>query len=1145
MKTSSFLNRGLVQRSLGIWLGLGLLASASARVLDNFNGAVRTGWQDVIIQGLGSVTQTNGQLVIDVPGVNQPLFVATANTTETFAVRTNHTVILQADLISGNDPSAVGVLAWLPTGNDISKLQGYALAVSSDRIVVSKGLNEYFWDGGPPSQSTNITLVLSLTGQGANVVIETKILDRASNAILFDQTFTDTPSADVLARGTDTPPTPWTGPGSFVLMNYADQPSSGALPVYEVIFDNAQVFEMDNVVIDNFQGPTHTGWQDLIIQGLGQITQTNGTLVIDVPGVNQQLFAASIRLLPPLTVRDGDRVDLRVDLVSGNDPSSVAVLAWLPTGNDLTKLQAYGFAVSSDRIVITKGLNEYFYDGNAPTSSANITLDLALTGSGSNVIIEPKILDKSNGNSNIFDQIFVDTPGPDVMAKGVDNPPAPYSGSGNFVLMNFADQPSSGALPVYEVVFANAQASIPSSQAHNPPVISNLQPPAYTNFLAGPVQISFQVADSLPLVASNLLVTLNGQPITTTNGLSLSGPPTNLTVRVSGLATNANYAAAFQVIDSAGAIATNVLYFDTFLTNDLQIEVEDYNFNGGQFIDNPVPAVEGTGPLTTSYMDQMGIKGVDYQDSRTDFRYSIYRPQDTTRMQHTLDNIRPKFLAAGGPALNVFDYDVGGILVGQWFNYTRTFPAGAYEVYLRESLFNGDQAQASLALVTSDPTQTNQTTQVLGTFLAYSSGVQYRNVPLTDAFGKKIIVALQGVQTLRLNELSSDPSGGNIYQNYLVFVPVAQAGVQRATVSAVTPLDGSVVQTVTPVLSATIQNRDTAVKTNSIVLMLNGTQVTPTLTANTNGVTVSYNISPLPPSGANNTAQIVYSDNLNVLQTNQWSFVITYNSVDPANRAAGVGKDPGFYVRTVQAPQGSGLDNSLARAEAQLAPGSTIPVFSDTNGVASVVNFNIADGTTMDFGPMAPVPGLDIADNGSDDFAVDLQAYLSLPAGVQRFGVVSDDGYEVIAGTTLTDLSPKLGFHNGGPANETFDFVVPQAGLYPFRMIWYNRGGAAYAEWFSVDLVSGAKTLINDTNSPNSIRAYHTLTAPTLQVQSTPRLGAPWQTEGSAIVQGTTATIALPAGNRFYRLTTTAGSPRIQSVRVSGSNLVLTFSLSN
>lgn len=1142
-RTSFVISRGCYA------LMLFLLGWTSAgRILDSFTDPQKTGWTEFTFQpGLGSFTEANGHLTIDVPGVNTPVFAATTKTSESFVLQPGRTLEFHVDLVSGNDPAAVAVLGWFPAAQSVSSLSGYGLAVSSDRIVVSKGLNKYFYDGDPPAKAQNVELVLSLTQTATNVVtIQTRILDKDSNgAVLFDKTFVDTDAADVLARGTDDPKAPWTGSGHVSLLNYADQPKSGSLPMYEVVYSRLQVFVLDSAVLDDFSAATRSGWTDFTFQpGLGTFTQSKGQLVIDVPGVGQPLFAETTRTTPTLTVTDGERIELRVDLVSGNDPDAVGVLAWFPEPLNVSTLSGYGLAVSSDRIVVSKGLNKYFYDGAAPTNSSNIQLSLSLTGSGTSVIIEPKILDKNNNNAVIFYQKFVDTTGADVLARGTDSPAVPWTGTGHFALMNYADEPS-GATLTYEVIFANAQISAPPAAGNVPAVIANIQPLSYTNYVPASAGISFTVTDDKPLVDNQITLQLNGQTVSNTNGLAISGSGTNRTVAFNGLQANQNYVVSLRVVDSDGVLTSSPLYFDTFTANDLVIEAEDYNFSSGQYFSNPVPVPEGSVGLPNSYSGETGMQGIDYQTARTDFSNAPYRPGDNVRMDHTQDVVRQKFTAAGGTMGSVYDYALIDIAANDWFNYTRNFPAGSYNIYLREALFNGAQAKADLALVTSDPSQPNQTTKSLGSFLALNSGLQYPNVPLTDGLGQnKIVVKLSGVQTLRLTQATSDPSGGAILQNYFILVPVADTGVQRAAVTSVSPAAGADIQTATPTLSVTIQNRDTTVQTNSILLTLNGATLPSTITANTNGATVTAAISPLPASGATNTARITFNDSQSVSITNEWSFVISYASVDPVNRQAGAGQDRGFKVRVVQAPQGSNLANSLIRAEDQLAANSTIPKFVDTNYVADVVNYDQNEGATHDFGPSQMVPGLDPASNGTDDYAMEVEGYLDLLAGVLRFGVISDDGYKVVAGPSLSSTDPSLAFHNGGPANETFDFLVPQAGLYPFRMVWYNRGGAGYAEWFSVDPATGNRTLINDPNSANAIKAYRTLLAPTLVLQSVAQLGTAFADETSATVDtaAKTVTFARPTGTRFYRLrSSTTASLKILSIAVSGNNVVLSY----
>jgi len=348
-----------------------------------------------------------------------------------------------------------------------------------------------------------------------------------------------------------------------------------------------------------------------------------------------------------------------------------------------------------------------------------------------------------------------------------------------------------------------------------------------------------------------------------------------------------------------------------------------------------------------------------------------------------------------------------------------------------------------------------------------------------------------------------------------------------------------------PVVGAVIQNRDTSVKVNTIQMTVNGSVVPATVAANADGASLNWAMSPLPASGAVNTAKVTFKDNLNVDVSTEWTFVINYVSLDPANRQAGTGKTRGFKVRMVQSPEGTELANDLQRAEDLVALSPSLPTpLVDTNTVLQLVNMAQDDRSSGYFtGPDYPedlVPGLDQNPGLTDGFTVEINAYLDLTAGAHRFGVVTDDGYKISAGASLSDKNPILGAKSGGTANETFDFVVPVAGLYPFRMIWYEQGGNAYAEWFSVDLATGVRTLINDAKTATAVKAYLDLSAPSIKVQSSTTANGTFADDPGAQVDtnAKTATAPISGGQRFFRI---SGASRITSTVVNGTNLVMTY----
>jgi len=217
----------------------------------------------------------------------------------------------------------------------------------------------------------------------------------------------------------------------------------------------------------------------------------------------------------------------------------------------------------------------------------------------------------------------------------------------------------------------------------------------------------------------------------------------------------------------------------------------------------------------------------------------------------------------------------------------------------------------------------------------------------------------------------------------------------------------------------------------------------------------------------------------------------------------------GFRVKMTQAasiPSGF-TQNSAARAEAELAGTLGVPDVSkpgpSDNGTylyPGIINWNnnrnpnrsgveignFQDnvyGTGWPYGdypdePLPGIPGTGVANNYTDNIAAEVFGYLAFPtAGYYRFGVNSDDGFRVQVGTPgqtngtvifTTDVGK-------GSSDIPFSVNVPQAGLYPVRLVYYNGGGGANLEYFSYD-DSGNKIPVNDPNNPAAIKAYYKVT---------------------------------------------------------------------
>jgi hypothetical protein len=755
-----------------VFLACLLRPAAHGKVLDNFDDNTKTGWTDfTFLPNFGTPVESGGQFKFNLPPAGQSIFAASTKTSESFTLQEGRTIEFSVDLMESNGADSFAILSFIPKSSAISELAGYSMAISTTDFLIAKGINKYFYNENQGIKTTNVMLILSLTVKDGNVHINAKVLDKDNNnALLFEQSAVDTPAADALRNGTDSPMAPYLGEGNFALLCYEDNGTTQAS--YEVTFDNAETYVCDAVTIDDFNDNVKTAWTDFTFQpGFGAPVESNGQFKFNLPPAGQSIFAASIKTAPVFELKEGERLQFKVDLVSTNGHDAFAVMGFIPTSAQVSQLAGYTIAKSSTDILLTKGINKYFYNDDPPdpVKNENVTMVLTLTMKSGSVIIRGQILDKDNADAVIFDQTAVDTPAEDALVNGTDSPAVPYSGAGNFVLFCYED--AGTTQPSYEVTFDNAAACATPVTSNAAPVISQIQPEPFSNFLPAATQVSFKAGDDKALPDAQISITLNGTEFTTANGLVLSGPANDRTVSIGGLKANVNYTAILKVTDSDGVLRSATVPFDTFAQDSFVIEAEDFNFNGGSFWDNPAVIAEGTGPVLNAYAGQSGFNFIDYNETRTDFDDVPYRPTDPVRMGHSLDFPRAKFIAAGGTASGVYDYDVSDFVPEEWTNYTRTFPPGTYDVYLRQAVGNMPLYACALERVTGDRSQANQTSVPVGFFNAPLTGFRYGNTPLMDTAGATpVSVALSGVETLRIRQIDTIPNDALVLQNYLLFI---------------------------------------------------------------------------------------------------------------------------------------------------------------------------------------------------------------------------------------------------------------------------------------------------------------------------------------------------------------------------------------
>jgi hypothetical protein len=355
---------------------------------------------------------------------------------------------------------------------------------------------------------------------------------------------------------------------------------------------------------------------------------------------------------------------------------------------------------------------------------------------------------------------------------------------------------------------------------------------------------------------------------------------------------------------------------------------------------------------------------------------------------------------------------------------------------------------------------------------------------------------------------------------------------------------------------AGITNGDLALAPASIQLRLDGALVSPTISAAAGLTNVSYQGTNLLASGSPHAYTLTYSDTLGASYTNVVQFTAANYSSLPSSSALplGSGVTRGFTYRTVLADTTNTLPSTLARARAQLAGtlinpdtgqpftnAATLGTNADGSfNVDSVLNFNDNGTSAGNFFEDQPFPGLE--GGPFNWFATEGWLYLDLTNGYYRFGVNSDDGFSMSAmppqGVSGSEIV--LGSFDGGraAADTLFDVLVQTSGVYPLRQIYFESGGDANVEFFSENVVTGQKVLVNDLTDTTAIKSYSVLRphisrivrsgsnviiewaygTPPFQVQVKNDLNSlTWSNVGSPTMLRT-ATLPIQPGASFFRI---------------------------
>lgn len=427
------------------------------------------------------------------------------------------------------------------------------------------------------------------------------------------------------------------------------------------------------------------------------------------------------------------------------------------------------------------------------------------------------------------------------------------------------------------------------------PEIVNLQPAQGTSFYDATQGLSFEAlaGGTATIPVENIQLVLNGQDVS--QDLDISGTEQQRTVSYDQLQPGTLYRAEIRVSDQNGKETVLNFAFDTLdPAVGFTIEAEDYNFgpdavcnidgsvggttsSGGDYLNDPTPSGFVNNVFVNQdqgYVDRVGIPGIDMNDTDTgvvggaDTDLHEYRFCDPVATTATPDFRRQKYEDASTAAgVDIPDYQVEEVQAGEWLNYTRDFEAGNYKVILRAA--SGVEQMVQLSLVTSDPTQADQTVQPLGDFRLAAGG--FSHVALTSVDGSEVIVELSGETTLRLTATEAD---ANLRLNYLMVVPTDDTPTVIGPVvdSAIPAPDATDAEP--DLIQVTLRNRETSLDVGSIQLMVDDGDVTASLqvTETTDGAVIEYRPDPVFPPDTQHTVVLTYDDTEGNSFESTWSF---------------------------------------------------------------------------------------------------------------------------------------------------------------------------------------------------------------------------------------------------------------------------------
>ena len=285
-------------------------------------------------------------------------------------------------------------------------------------------------------------------------------------------------------------------------------------------------------------------------------------------------------------------------------------------------------------------------------------------------------------------------------------------------------------------------------------------------------------------------------------------------------------------------------------------------------------------------------------------------------------------------------------------------------------------------------------------------------------------------------------------------------------------------------------------------------------------IDVRYQVPTVMASGSSHSLKVTYTAKTaqQLVETVAFRAPVYVTLPETLGTATGTGADAGIRWKTHQLAAGRPA-NDLVNVEKQLRGelGASIhdPSGHTANGYAEIAYVNLqqeaidagnftasatAEGQTVGDELIPGIPGLE---GGNDNIASEALAYVEIPSpGVYTMVVTSDDGFALFVGNATNPSFLQVGTRTA--TDSTFYVNATKAGVYLFRLVYWENGGNAYVEWFTVN-ANGTRALVNGTQT-GSLKAFkrRTVAEPSLPT-TTPTLSVARQ--GGNVVVTYTGTL--------------------------------------